>query len=30
MAAVQADLDMALPAVERAKKALEGLNVKDF
>ena len=30
MAAVQADLDQALPAVERAKKALEGLNVKDF
>jgi dynein heavy chain len=30
MASVQADLDQALPAVERAKKALEGLSVKDF
>jgi hypothetical protein len=30
MASVQADLDAALPAVERAEKALAGLNVKDF
>jgi len=30
MASVQADLDLALPAVERAEKALAGLNVKDF
>jgi dynein heavy chain, axonemal len=30
MAAVQKDLDAALPAVERAMAALDGLNVKDF
>lgn len=30
MASVQADLDQALPAVERAEAALAGLNVKDF
>jgi dynein heavy chain len=30
MASVQADLDAALPAVERAEAALAGLNVKDF
>lgn len=30
MAGVQKDLDAALPLVEKAKKALDGLNVKDF
>jgi len=30
MASVQADLDAALPAVQRAEAALAGLNVKDF
>jgi dynein heavy chain len=30
MTSVQADLDMALPLVEKAKKALDGLQVKDF
>jgi dynein heavy chain len=30
MAGVQKDLDAALPLVEKAKKALVGLNVKDF
>lgn len=30
MAAVQLDLDAALPAVQRAEAALAGLNVKDF
>jgi hypothetical protein len=30
MAAVQSDLDAALPAVQRAEAALAGLNVKDF
>jgi len=30
MASVQTDLDAALPAVERAMLALDGLNVKDF
>jgi len=30
MAAVQKDLDAALPAVEKAEAALAGLNVKDF
>jgi dynein heavy chain len=30
MASVQADLDAALPAVEKAMAALDGLNVKDF
>jgi dynein heavy chain len=30
MASVQKDLDAALPLVEKAKKALDGLNVKDF
>ena len=29
-AKVQADLDQALPLVEKAKEALRGLNVKDF
>lgn len=29
-AKVQADLDQALPLVEKAKEALKGLNVKDF
>lgn len=30
MASVQADLDAALPLVEKAMKALDGLDVKDF
>ena len=30
MKSVQADLDQALPLVEKAKKALEGLNVSHF
>ena len=30
MASVQADLDAALPLVEKAKKALDGLNIEDF
>jgi hypothetical protein len=30
MKSVQADLDDAIPLVEKAMKALEGLDVKDF
>jgi dynein heavy chain len=30
MSSVQADLDAALPLVEKAKKALDGLNIEDF
>jgi hypothetical protein len=30
MSSVQADLDAALPLVEKAMKALDGLDVKDF
>lgn len=30
MSSVQADLDMAIPLVEKAKKALDGLNIEDF
>jgi dynein heavy chain len=30
MQSVQADLDAALPLVEKAKAALEGLNIDDF
>lgn len=30
MKSVQNDLDNAIPLVEKAMKALDGLNVKDF
>jgi len=30
MASVQSDLDQALPLVEKAMKALDGLDIKDF
>jgi hypothetical protein len=30
MASVQKDLDAAIPLVEKAMKALDGLDVKDF
>jgi len=30
MKSVQKDLDEAIPLVEKAMKALDGLNVKDF